>query len=177
MLRQRGRGVVRRYKSRIGTTLWAFRTDARRDVVSYLGSYHHDRLHCTLVHRTPHETREVAPDFPAGLRPGAAQRWARGSSGPSVRPLSSLDFRYVEGGAVGLGAVGRARQIVDCMHPVIPSTRRNAATVASQARGRIDMRSNSVEPSVTVCIVSDRAARAFFDEAGEAGDAYVSFRL
>ncbi|WP_376775124.1 IS3 family transposase [Saccharopolyspora phatthalungensis] len=41
----------------MGTTVWTSRTDARRDVFSYLGYYNHDRLHSTLAHRTPHETR------------------------------------------------------------------------------------------------------------------------
>ncbi|MGW5649733.1 IS3 family transposase [Saccharopolyspora sp. NPDC003752] len=44
-------------KAEIGTTVWATREDARRDVFFYLGYYNHDRLHSTLDHRTPHETR------------------------------------------------------------------------------------------------------------------------
>jgi transposase InsO family protein len=44
-------------KTEIGTTVWATRDDARHDVFSYLGYYNHDRLHSTLDHRTPHETR------------------------------------------------------------------------------------------------------------------------
>ncbi|MEV6235022.1 integrase core domain-containing protein [Saccharopolyspora shandongensis] len=44
-------------KAEIGTTVWATREDARRDVFSYLGYHNYDRLHSTLAHRTPRETR------------------------------------------------------------------------------------------------------------------------
>ena len=44
-------------KTEIGTTVWDTRDDARRDVFTYLGYYNHDRLHSTLVYRTPHEVR------------------------------------------------------------------------------------------------------------------------
>ncbi|WP_370462017.1 IS3 family transposase, partial [Micromonospora sp. ALFpr18c] len=39
------------------TRVWATRADARRDVFAYLTYYNHQRLHSTLNHRTPHETR------------------------------------------------------------------------------------------------------------------------
>jgi transposase InsO family protein len=35
-------------KTEIGTTVWATRDDARRDVFAYLGYYNHHRLHSTL---------------------------------------------------------------------------------------------------------------------------------
>jgi transposase InsO family protein len=44
-------------KTEIGTTVWATRDEARRDVFAYLGYYNHHRLHSTLNYRTPHEVR------------------------------------------------------------------------------------------------------------------------
>jgi transposase InsO family protein len=44
-------------KAEIGTTVWATRADARRAVFAYLTYYNRNRLHSTLNHRTPHETR------------------------------------------------------------------------------------------------------------------------
>lgn len=44
-------------KAEIGTRVWATRADARRDVFAYLTYYNHNRLHSTVNHRTPHETR------------------------------------------------------------------------------------------------------------------------
>jgi len=44
-------------KAEIGTRVWATRAEARQDVFAYLNYYNHDRLHSTLKHRTPYETR------------------------------------------------------------------------------------------------------------------------
>jgi hypothetical protein len=55
-------------KTEIGTTVWATRNDARRDVFAYLGYYNHDRLHSTLSYRTPHEVR-------VGYRQGVSPSW------------------------------------------------------------------------------------------------------
>ncbi|MEH1127322.1 IS3 family transposase [Micromonospora sp. CPCC 206061] len=44
-------------KAEIGTRVWATREQARRDVFAYLTYYNHDRLHSTLQHRIPYETR------------------------------------------------------------------------------------------------------------------------
>ncbi|OLZ42809.1 IS3 family transposase [Amycolatopsis keratiniphila] len=44
-------------KTEIGTTIWATRDQARHDIYRYLHYYNHDRLHSTVGHRTPHETR------------------------------------------------------------------------------------------------------------------------
>ncbi|WP_197289846.1 integrase core domain-containing protein [Saccharothrix sp. NRRL B-16348] len=44
-------------KTKIGTTVWDTRDDARRDAFAYIGYYNHDRLHSTLDYHTPHETR------------------------------------------------------------------------------------------------------------------------
>ncbi|MFI0791578.1 IS3 family transposase [Micromonospora rubida] len=44
-------------KAEIGTRAWATRADARRDVFAYITYYNHKRLHSTLNHRMPHETR------------------------------------------------------------------------------------------------------------------------
>ncbi|UMP03767.1 IS3 family transposase [Amycolatopsis sp. EV170708-02-1] len=44
-------------KTEIGTTIWRTRDQARHDLYRYLHYYNHDRLHSTVGHRTPHETR------------------------------------------------------------------------------------------------------------------------
>ncbi|OXM42876.1 IS3 family transposase [Amycolatopsis alba] len=44
-------------KTEIGTTIWRTRDQARHDLYRYLHYYNHNRLHSTLNHRTPHETR------------------------------------------------------------------------------------------------------------------------
>ncbi|MEV7556035.1 IS3 family transposase [Amycolatopsis sp. NPDC089917] len=44
-------------KTEIGTTIWHTRDQARHDLYRYLHYYNHNRLHSTLSHRTPHETR------------------------------------------------------------------------------------------------------------------------
>ncbi|MEU8417820.1 integrase core domain-containing protein, partial [Amycolatopsis japonica] len=44
-------------KTEIGTTIWRTRDQARHDIFRYLHYYNHDRLHSTIGHRTPHETR------------------------------------------------------------------------------------------------------------------------
>jgi transposase InsO family protein len=44
-------------KAEIGTTIWPTRAQARHDVFNYLHYYNHNRLHSTLNHHTPAETR------------------------------------------------------------------------------------------------------------------------
>jgi transposase InsO family protein len=44
-------------KAEIGTRVWATRAEARRAVFAYLTYYNRHRLHSTLKHRTPYETR------------------------------------------------------------------------------------------------------------------------
>jgi len=44
-------------KAEIGTRVWATRAEARRAVFAYLTYYNRNRLHSTLKHRTPYETR------------------------------------------------------------------------------------------------------------------------
>ncbi|XHU06227.1 IS3 family transposase [Amycolatopsis sp. WGS_07] len=44
-------------KTEIGTRSWTTRHQARQAVFAYLAYYNHHRLHSTLGHRTPHETR------------------------------------------------------------------------------------------------------------------------
>jgi transposase InsO family protein len=44
-------------KAEIGTRVWTTRAEARQAVFAYLSYYNHDRLHSTLNHRTPYETR------------------------------------------------------------------------------------------------------------------------
>ncbi|GAB3899914.1 hypothetical protein GCM10029964_086530 [Kibdelosporangium lantanae] len=44
-------------KTEIGTHIWTTRQHAHRDVFTYLSYYNHHRLHSTLSHHTPHETR------------------------------------------------------------------------------------------------------------------------
>jgi transposase InsO family protein len=44
-------------KAEIGTTIWPTRDQARRDVFDYLHYYNHNRLHSTVNHHTPTETR------------------------------------------------------------------------------------------------------------------------
>ncbi|OAP21314.1 Integrase core domain protein [Amycolatopsis sp. M39] len=44
-------------KTEIGTRSWPTRQHAREAVFAYLAYYNHHRLHSTLDHRTPHETR------------------------------------------------------------------------------------------------------------------------
>lgn len=44
-------------KAEIGTRIWATRAEARQAVFAYLTYYNHNRLHSTLKHRTPYETR------------------------------------------------------------------------------------------------------------------------
>jgi transposase InsO family protein len=45
------------FATQIGTRVWATRDQARQAVFAYLNYYNHDRLHSTLKHRTPYETR------------------------------------------------------------------------------------------------------------------------
>lgn len=44
-------------KTEIGTRVWATRGQARQAVFAYLNYYNRHRLHSTLKHRTPYETR------------------------------------------------------------------------------------------------------------------------
>ncbi|WP_368860538.1 IS3 family transposase [Amycolatopsis magusensis] len=59
LLRQRRRrSLLRHPQTEIGTTIWRTRTQARQDVFTYLRYYnHHRRLHSTVGHNTPAETR------------------------------------------------------------------------------------------------------------------------
>ncbi|WP_396426874.1 IS3 family transposase [Amycolatopsis sp. EV170708-02-1] len=44
-------------KTEIGATIWQTRNRARQNVFAYLHYYNHTRLHSTLGHNTPAETR------------------------------------------------------------------------------------------------------------------------
>nr|WP_233595116.1 IS3 family transposase [Amycolatopsis sp. WAC 04169] len=44
-------------KTEIGATIWRTRSQARQDVFTYLHYYNHTRLHSTIGHNTPAETR------------------------------------------------------------------------------------------------------------------------
>lgn len=44
-------------KTEIGATIWRTRSQARQDVFTYLHYYNHTRLHSTIGHTTPTETR------------------------------------------------------------------------------------------------------------------------